>query len=47
MKYLIERGADVNAHAYEGPELRTALRMAHKRGYDDIERMLLAAGAIE
>ena len=44
---LITRGADVNVHAYEGTELRTALKMARLGGYRDIEERLIGAGARE
>lgn len=44
---LITRGADVNVRAYEGSELRTALKMARRGGYRDIEERLIGAGARE
>ena len=44
---LITRGADVNARAYEGTELRTALKMARRGGYKDIVERLVGAGARE
>jgi beta-lactamase regulating signal transducer with metallopeptidase domain len=42
---LITRGADVNVRAYEGTELRTALKMAKRGGYKDIVDRLIGAGA--
>jgi beta-lactamase regulating signal transducer with metallopeptidase domain len=44
---LITRGADVNVRAYEGRELRTALKMARQGGYQDIVARLIGAGARE
>jgi beta-lactamase regulating signal transducer with metallopeptidase domain len=44
---LITRGADVNVRAYEGRELRTALKMARRGGYLDIVARLIGAGARE
>ncbi len=44
---LITRGADVNVRAYEGTELRTALKMAKRGGYKDIVDRLIGAGARE
>ncbi|HJQ37084.1 MAG TPA: M56 family metallopeptidase [Thermoanaerobaculia bacterium] len=44
---LITRGADVNVRAYEGNEVRTALKMAKRGGYKDIIDRLIGAGARE
>lgn len=46
VRLLIERGADVNARVVaDRNEVRTALRMARRGDYGDIEQMLLDAGA--
>lgn len=48
VRLLIDRGADVNARTVvNGDEIRTPLRMARKQGFDEIEGMLLAAGAAD
>lgn len=49
---LIRSGADVNARVFvmfsdNGAEWRTPLRMARRGGFDEIEKVLLAAGARE
>lgn len=45
VRLLLDKGADVNARSMEGTEVRTALRLARRRGHDSIVRMLLDAGA--
>jgi beta-lactamase regulating signal transducer with metallopeptidase domain len=47
VQLLLARGANVNARAYERDELRTPLRLARKGGHEEIEQILLAAGASE
>ena len=51
VQLLIDRGADVNARVFVlsgsdgAPMWRTPLRMARRGGHDDIEQLLLRAGA--
>jgi beta-lactamase regulating signal transducer with metallopeptidase domain len=44
---LIHRGANVNARVWVDGELRTPLNMARRHGHDDVEKLLLDAGARE
>jgi ankyrin repeat protein len=46
VRFLIERGADVNLQTLaDGRELRTALRMARRGGFTEVEEILIRAGA--
>jgi bla regulator protein blaR1 len=47
VQLLIRRGANVNARAVERGDVRTPLNLARRWGHDEVERMLLAAGARE
>lgn len=47
VRLLLDHGADANAQTWADGELRTPLRLAHRGGYVEIERMLIAAGAKE
>ncbi len=45
--YLLEQGADVNMRVRANGEVRTALRMALRGGYDDVVKLLRSWGAAE
>lgn len=45
VELLIRRGADVNARYVEDGKIRTPLRMARGAGYEEIVKVLIAAGA--
>ena len=43
VKYLVEQGADIHAHDYDGPD--ASLRMASENGHLDVVDYLISKGA--